>query len=259
MRLYWKYLLIHIKSQMQYKVSFFLLMLGSFLGVSFFTLLGIWFMMSRFHTVEGFTFPEVLIGYAVVLMGFAVAQMFARSFDVFPRLIANGELDRMLLRPRGLILQVIAAKVELSRLGYLVQAALVLAYAIPTCGVLWTPDKILTLILMIVCGSIVYCALFVLYAAISFFTIEGLEIMNVLTDGGREFGRYPFSVYGKEVLKFVTYVVPLALFQYYPLLYLIGRETNKLYMFLPLVSLLFVFPSYGLWRIGLRNYKSTGS
>ena len=55
--------------------------------------------------------------------------------NVFPRLIANGELDRMLLRPRGLIFQVIAAKVELSRLGYLVQAALVLAYAIPTCGV----------------------------------------------------------------------------------------------------------------------------
>ena len=83
--------------------------------------------------------------------------------------------------------------------------------------------------------------------------------MNVLTDGGREFGRYPFSIYGKEVLKFVTYVVPLALFQYYPLLYLIGRETSKFYMFMPLLSLLFVFPAYGLWRLGLRNYKSTGS
>ena len=83
--------------------------------------------------------------------------------------------------------------------------------------------------------------------------------MNVLTDGGREFGRYPFSIYGKEVLKFLTYAVPLALFQYYPLLYLIGRETNKLYMVLPLISLLFAFPAYGLWRLGLRNYKSTGS
>jgi ABC-2 type transport system permease protein len=258
MKLYWKYLLIHLKSQMQYKVSFFLLMTGSFL-VSFFALLGVWFMMSRFHTVDGFTFQEVLIGYAVVLMGFALAQIFARAFDVFPRLIANGEFDRMLLRPRGLIYQVVAAKVELSRLGYLVQAALVLAYAIPTSGIVWTGDKIGTLVLMIACGSVVYSCLFVIYAALSFFTLEGLEFMNILTDGGREFGRYPFSVYGKDVLRFLTYVVPLALFQYYPMLYLIGRETSKLYMFLPLFSLLFAFPAYGLWRVGLRNYKSTGS
>ncbi len=258
MRLYGKYLMIHLKSQMQYKASFFLLMAGQFL-VSFTTLLGMWFLMARFHTVDGFDFQEVLIGFAVVLMSFAIAEGAARAFDVFPRLIANGEFDRMLMRPRGLIFQVLASKVELSRLGYIAQALLVLCYAIPASGIAWTADRIVTLLLMIACGAVVFSCLFLIYAAISFFTVEGLEFMNVLTDGGREFGRYPFSIYGREVLNFLTYIVPLALFQYYPLLYLIGRETSKLYMFLPLVSLLFVFPAYGLWRIGLRNYKSTGS
>lgn len=258
MKLYGKFLLMHLKSQMQYKLSFFLLILAQFL-IAFFTLLGVWFMMSRFQSVEGFEFPEVLIGYAVVLTAFALAEGGARSFDMFPALISNGQFDRMLLRPRGLIFQVLASEIDFSRLGYIVNAGLVLAYAIPASGVVWTPDKILTLILMIACGALVFSSLFLIYAAISFFTIEGLEFMNVLTDGGREFGRYPFAVYGKEALKFVTYIVPLALFQYYPLLYLIGRETNKFYMFLPLLSLLFVLPAYGLWRVGLRNYKSTGS
>ena len=258
MKLYLKYLSIHVRSQMQYKLSFVLLTLGQCL-VSFTALLGLWFMMSRFHTVEGFTLPEVLIGFSVVLTAFSLAEATARAFDLFPRLIANGEFDRMLMRPRGLIFQVIAAKMELSRIGRVVQAALMLAYAIPASGIVWTPDKIFTLVLMIACGTVVFGCLFLIYAAISFFTLEGLEFMNVLTDGGREFGRYPFSIYGKEVLKFLTYVVPMALFQYYPLLYLLGRETSKLYMALPLVSLLFVFPAYGLWRLGLRNYKSTGS
>ncbi len=258
MKLYGKYLLMHLKSQMQYKVSFFLQVAAQFL-LAFFALLGVWFMMARFQTVEGFTFAEVLIGFAVVQMGFAIAEGCARAFDMFPRLISNGAFDRMLMRPRGLIFQVLASEMDFSRLGNILQATLVLAFALPASGIVWTPDKILTLILMIVCGAVVFSCLFLVYAAISFFTIEGLEFMNVLTDGGREFGRYPFAVYGGEVLKFLTYIVPLALFQYYPLLYLIGRETNKLYMFLPLVSLLFVFPAYGLWRIGLRNYKSTGS
>ncbi len=258
MKLYFRYLSMNIKSQMQYKVSLFLMMGGYFL-ISFSVLLGVVFMMSRFQTVDGFSLQEVLIGAAVMLMAFALAEGVARSFDTFPTLIGNGEFDRMLTRPRSLIFQVLASKVELSRLGYILQAALVLCYAIPRSGIVWTWDKIVTLALMVVCGAIVFSCLFLVYAAISFFTIEGLEFMNVLTDGGREFGRYPFSIYGKEVLKFLTYVVPLALFQYYPLLYLIGRETNKLYMALPLVSLLFVLPAYGLWRFGLRNYRSTGS
>ncbi len=258
MKLYIKYLAIHIKSQMQYKVSFYLMMAGYFV-VSFSMLLGVYFMMSRFNTVDGFTFQEVLIAAAVTMTGFAIGEGVARAFDMFPVVISNGEFDRMLVRPRALIFQVMAAKLELSRLGYIAQAAVVLCYAVPASGIVWTADKIITLILMIVCGGTVFCCLFLIYAALSFFTIEGLEFMNVFTDGGREFGRYPFSIYGKEVLKILTYVVPMALFQYYPLLYLIGRETGRFYMFLPLLSLLFVFPAYGLWRLGLRNYKSTGS
>ena len=83
--------------------------------------------------------------------------------------------------------------------------------------------------------------------------------MNVLTDGGREFGSYPYSIYGDGILKFLTYVVPLALFHYYPLLYLLGVKKSILYMLAPLFSLLFLVPAYAFWRYGLHRYKSTGS
>ena len=83
--------------------------------------------------------------------------------------------------------------------------------------------------------------------------------MNIFTDGGREFGQYPLSVYGEGVLKFLTYVVPLTLVQYYPLLYLVGEKENPLYGLLPLAALLFLLPCALIWRIGLRHYRSTGS
>ena len=112
---------------------------------------------------------------------------------------------------------------------------------------------------MPLCGALVFGGLFVVYAALTFFTVEGLEVMNVFTDGGREFGSYPFSVYGGRVLKFLTCVVPLALFQYYPLLYLTGRSSSVFCFFAPLLSLLFLVPCGLLWRLGVRRYKSTGS
>ena len=243
---------------MQYKTSFFFATLGQFL-VAFATFLSISFLFDRFDSVGGFTYEEVLICFAVMITAFSVSELFGRGFDRFPRLLGDGGFDRALVRPRNLIFQVLASQIEFSRLGRLVQAVAVLAYALPRSGIDWTWDKILTLILMISCGAVLFFGLFVLYAAISFFTIEGLEFMNVLTDGGREHGRLPFSVYGDGVLKFLTYVVPLALIQYYPLLYLTGRETNILYALTPVLALLFLVPCYIFFRFGLSKYKSTGS
>lgn len=258
MRLYLKFFVMHLKSQMQYKVSFLLTAVGQFL-VSFTALLGVWFMFLRFHEVDGFTFPQVLLCYSTTLLAFSLAECFGRGFDVFPQLISNGVFDRVLVRPRSAVFQVLAAQMEFNRIGRLLQAVVVFIYAIPASGVDWTRARVVTLCLMIFCGSIVFFFLFLIYAAIAFFTIEGLEFMNILTDGGREFGRYPFAVYGKPVLRFLTYVVPLALFQYYPLLYLLGLKTSSVYQLMPLISLLFGIPAITFWRFGLRRYRSTGS
>lgn len=258
MNLYIKYFSMHLKSQMQYKASFYMTVLGLFLS-SFTALLGVWFMFYRFNKVEGFSLPQVLLCFAVVLMAFSTAEFFGRGFDVFSRIIGNGEFDRILVRPRNVVFQVLSSQMEFTRVGRFLQAVLVFCYAIPASGVVWTWDRILTLFLMISCGSIVFFCLFMINAALTFFTIEGLEIMNIFTDGSREFGKYPLSIYGKEALWFYTFIIPLALFQYYPLLYLLDIEKSSLFMLAPLYGLLFIIPSYLLWRFGLSKYKSTGS
>ena len=249
---------MHLKSQMQYKTSFFLAFFGNFL-VSFTVLMGIIFMFSRFNEVEGFTFEEVLLCFAIMIMAHALAEVFGRGFDLFPQMLGNGEFDRALVRPRGIIFLVLGMKMDFTRLARVLQAILVFAYAIPNSSVIWTADKILTLVLMVACGTLLFFAMFVIYAACTFFTLEGLEALNIFIYGGREFGRYPFGVYGEGILRFLTFVIPLALVQYYPLLFLLGRESNRLFMLAPLSSLLFLIPAYSLFRFGLSRYKSTGS
>lgn len=258
MRLYRKYLSIHVKSMMQFKTSFFLTTLGQFL-VSFTAILGVYFLLDRFHAVKGYRFTDILLCSAVILMSFSLAECFARGFDQFPKAISNGEFDRMLVRPRSEIFQILASKFELTRIGRMLQGILMLAIAFWQSSVQWSFAKILTLVFMILGGTAVFSCLFLLYAAFSFFTLEGLEFMNVLTDGGKEFGQYPVSVYGKAVLAFCTAVVPYAWFQQIPLEYLTGHSTNPLRIAAPLVCFAFLIPCYAVWRIGLRHYKSTGS
>lgn len=258
MKLYFKYVGMLLKCQMQYKASFIMTAIGQFL-VSFTAFLGVYFMFNRFNSVNGFEFSEILICFSITLMAFSLTECFVRGFDVFPNLIKSGNLDRILVRPRNEIFQVLTSNIDFSRIGRLLQSILMLAIAVPISRIIWTFDKVITVILMIVGGIAVFSSLFVLYAGISFFTIEGLEFMNIFTDGSREFGKYPLSIYGDRVLKFLTYVIPIALFQYYPFLYLIGRSDNIGLIFLPLLGFVFMIPCYCLFKFGLSKYKSTGS
>ena len=106
MKLYFKYFALHLKSRMQYKTSFFLTIIGQFL-TSFNVFLGIWFMFRRFNSVEGFTFAECLLCFSIVLMAFTLAECFFRGFDAFKGTVSQGTFDRILVRPRGTIVQVL--------------------------------------------------------------------------------------------------------------------------------------------------------
>lgn len=258
LKLYLHYVSINIRCMMQYKTSFFLSALGQFL-VSFNVFLGIYFMFQRFSVVEGFTYSQVLLCYGIILLEFSLAEMFARGFDAFSGMVRHGDFDRILVRPQNEMIQVLGSKFELSRIGRMLQAVVMFGYGIYCSDVTWSISKVLTVIFMLIGGTAVFSALFIIYASLCFFTLEGLEFMNVFTDGAREYGKYPIGIYGEKILFFTTFFIPYALIQYYPLLYILGQRTSILYMFLPLGACWFLIPAIILWKIGVRRYTSSGS
>lgn len=257
-KLYVHYISITIRCMMQYKTSFFLSAIGQFL-VSFNVFLGIFFMFKRFPTVDGFTYSEVLLCFSIILMEFSLAEMFARGFDEFSGMVRTGDFDRVLVRPQNEIIQVLGSKFELTRIGRIFQAVVMFIYGIVKSNVIWNVPKVLTLIFMLIGGTVVFSGLFLIYAALCFFTLDGLEFMNVFTDGAREFGKYPIGIYGKKFLLFTTFLIPYALIQYYPLLYILGQRKSIVYILMPLIAVLFLIPAMILWKIGVKHYKSSGS
>lgn len=257
-RLYRKYIQIQLQSMMQYKTSFFLTAFGQFL-TAFGVFLGVSFLFQRFQQVAGFTYGQVLLCFSLNLLEFSLAEAFARGFDTFPVSIGNGEFDRILVRPRNEVFQVLAGKIDLTRIGRMIQAMGMLVYGLGKSQVDWNFAKMLTVVFMLVGGTAVYAGIFLIYASVSFFTIEGLESLNIFTYGAREAGKYPISIYGEGVLKFCTFVIPYAWMQYYPLCYLLDRNSRSWYLLLPLGAIGFLLPCYGLWRFGVHHYKSTGS
>jgi ABC-2 type transport system permease protein len=260
-RLYFHYLSVSLRSQLEYRGSLLMLAVGTFM-LSVIEFLGLWALFARFGTLRGWTLPEVMLLYGMVEVTFAVADAFFRGLDAFPGLVKRGDFDRLLLRPRSTILQLLGQEVALRRLGRASQGLVVLVWAAASLGVVWTPAKLLLLLAAIAGGMCLYCGLMIFFATLVIWTIEPLEITNALSDGS--VAQYPLDIYGRWFRRFLTFVVPLACVNYLPGLALMDKAsplgTPVLAQWLsPLGGLVFLLVSLRVWRFGLRHYMSTGS
>jgi ABC-2 type transport system permease protein len=245
---------------MQYRTSFWLLTFGQFF-IPLAVFAGLYFLFEQFGQIKGWEFFEVALCFAVIHMAFSISECFARGFDSFSGLIVKGEFDRVLVRPRSTVVQVLGSKFEFTRFGRLLQSVIVLVWALTNLSIVWDWMKIVTLLFMVVSGVLIFSGIYILAATMCFWTVQGLEVTNIFTDGGREMAQYPLNIYHKWIMKFFTYVIPFGTVNYLPLLYLLGKnEGNEvLYMITPVLGSLFILPSLLVWTIGVKHYRSTGS
>jgi ABC-2 type transport system permease protein len=258
LKIYLTYFKIHVKSLLQYKLSFILTTIGQAL-TSMFSLLAIYFLFDKFGNIQGYTFEDVLICFVISYLGFSISECFFRGFDSFTSIISNGEFDRILVRPVNTMLQVLGTKIEFAKVGRAILAIFIFISLLFYNPQLLSIDKVITILLMLFGTIVIFSSLHILKAGLTFFTIQSLELMNIFTDGGRDLTQYPLNIYKKWVLTFFTYIVPLSMVNYYPLLYIIGKSDNPLYIFAPLVSIPFILPCYLVWKLGVKKYQSVGS
>jgi ABC-2 type transport system permease protein len=262
-RLYLRLVGAQLRGQMQYKVSFLLALTGSFLAcVTEFGVVIVLF--SRIPLLAGWSLPEVALLYGLSGVCFAVAEIIAAALDSFQNHIVLGTFDRVLVRPRGALFQIISEDFALRRLGRVAQAAVVLIAAVRFLEIDWTWDKEALLALAMISGTVIYFAIFVLGATFCFWTVQAKEATHVLTYGGDGLASWPLDIYRGSVRRFFTFVVPLAFVNYEPALYLLGRDDplglpDVARVLSPLAALVMAMVARFGWHQGVRHYQSTGS
>lgn len=252
-----------LRSQAQYRASFLLMTLITFLGLLS-ELVAVLILFGRFGELAGWRVGEVAFLCGLGWIAFGLSEMVGAGFDIFPATIRQGEFDRVLLRPVGVFTQVLAADFQLRRLGRIAQGGLALGLALAWTPVAWTPAKLLYLPLVLVCGAIMYMALTVLGAVLCFWTVQSIEVINVLTYGGTEMTSYPLPIYHDLLRRFFIFVVPLAFISYFPALYLLDKPDvlglpTWLPFAMPLATAGLALAAVFAWQVGVRHYQSTGS
>lgn len=263
LRLYRRYIGTSFRAQMQYPGAFIITSAGAFIstGIDF---VAVWALFDRFGQVDGWQFGEVALFYGVVGVSFSIADTVTRGFDVFgPQFVKTGDFDRLLVRPRSTLLQLLGYELRANRIGRLAQSVIAWSIGVSLTNVTWDWRAWAILAFAVAGGVALFSGILILQATLSFWTVESLEIVNTLTYGGVEAAQYPLDIYSRWFRWFLTFVVPLGCVAYFPVAFVLGHGARTgapvwLLPVAPVVGFAFLTLSVLAWRRGVRHYTSTG-
>ncbi|MFR9673827.1 ABC transporter permease [Streptomyces sp. TR06-5] len=252
-----------VRSALTYRVSFVAMVVGG-VAMTALDFVAIAIMFAHIDELGGFSLPEVAFLYGTSGVSFGLAHLLLGSFDGLGRRVRDGTMDVLLVRPVPVLAQVAADRFALHRVARGLQAGVFLGWALLRLDVDWTMGRVLTVPVAVVSGAAIFGAVFVAGGAFQFWVRDAAEVQNSFTYGGTTMLQYPPTVFGRELVRGVTFVVPLAFVNWLPALYVLGREDpmglpHWVDFASPAVAVVCCAVASLVWRAGVRSYVSTGS
>jgi len=264
-RMYLRLLGVQLRSQMQFRASFWTDLISTgLLNASIF--LSIALIMERFGSIGGWSLGEVAFLVGMIEMSFGTMDMIFSGFDpdFFSTVVREGRFDQVMLRPVGLTWQVLGSRFLLRRFGRILEGLVIWLLALSMIDVRWTVIKILYLPVVFASQVLVMGSLFMIGSTITFWTLQSIEAVNILTYGGTDLMSYPMQIYPSWMRRFFTFVVPFIFLNFYPALYILDKPDPLHFpvfapFMAPVVALLFFLAALRFWRFGVDHYQSSGS
>jgi ABC-2 type transport system permease protein len=263
--MYTRLLMIQLRSQMQFRVSFWMELISTGLtNAAYF--LSLVLVMQRFETIVGWNLGEIAFLLGMAEMSFGTMDMIFSGFDPddFAQVIRTGRFDQIMLRPVSLTWQVLGSRFLLRRVGRIIEGLIIFLFALSLLDVHWTLGKLLYFPVVFASQVLMMGGLFIANSTITFWTLQSIEATNILTYGGTEMMSYPMHIYPAWMRRFFTYVIPFIFINYAPALYFLDKP-NPLGLpvisaFLaPVMALGFFLLALTFWRAGINHYQSSGN
>lgn len=257
-KLYWRYIRMHFFEQLQYRgwpIELFMTLI-----IVITDPLDAILMLDRYGAIGGIQPTNILLVYAIAVCAFGLAELFGRGFDVFPWHVKSGDFDRILLRPRSTIVQVMTLRFHLSRLSRVIGMGVLIGLCIRAQGVALSARGALVLLMALLGGMLLYIGVFIIASAIAFYTVESLDLTYIFTNGSYQVAKLPPQYLPDWLRRLFTYILPMLAVCYYPAQEILTPGSTGILGLLPLpISCAFLAVSLVIWRRGVRHYAGTGS
>ena len=255
--LYGLFLRQHVKTLLEYRAGFMFGMVALFFEqVAILTT--IWVIMRQVPSLNGWSLPEVLLIYGLVIFSRACSQMFTENIWVVGDYIREGAFDRLLVRPIDPLFHLLADGFNLQGLSnFLLGGALIVSTG-QALGIFSSPFNIAYLVVAVASGAVIFFALNLITGTSAFWIINSIPVSAAVFENYL-FAHYPLSIYPRAIQFLLTWIIPYGFASFYPASFLLGRDVGPVVWISPLVAAVLVVIGYRLWLVALNRYEGTGS
>ena len=262
-KLYFRSMGMLLKSQLQYPASFFMQTLAQ-LVMEGGEMLAVILIVDRFGQLGHWMPGDLFFFFGMMSVTFYLTEIFGRGVTGnFPSLVRSGQLDTLLLRPRGVLTQVLCSAADPRRITCVAVGTVSLILGSHLSQISWSFSKALLLAESIFFSFWLLLGLFMIEAILCIHSVKSVELANALTYGGRSACEYPVDIYPRPLRLLFTVIAPFALVMHVPASAILDKPVFGWPLwaaFLAPVSGLALFGiMYVLFRKALRFYRSTGS
>lgn len=253
-----------LRAELQYRTSFASFVVSQ-AAITFLDCVAILAIFHRVPQLGGWDRGQVLLLYAVSIISFGIADLLVGSVEQSAEYVRQGSFDRLLIRPAGVLSQMLGDEFALRRLGRPAQGTIVLVVTVAVGHV--EPASVLRALFLIpavVGASITFSAIFVLLATLSFWWPNSKEVGSAFTYGGVTMAQYPTHIYPSWLRRLAVFALPVGVVTYVPVMFALDAP-NPLgiptwaQLLSPLVFAPVTVAAALAWRSGLHRYESTGS
>lgn len=211
----------------------------------------------------GMTLTGMLILVGLSGASRALADLTFGHVDELAHFVRKGTLESMYVRPLSVFGQVVTSEFQLRRLGRMVASLVILIYGLWKSGQSFTVGDFGLIFLAVVCGTVIFCAMFVMAGSLQFFVINAAESVNVVTYASHYVSQLPTSIFPRPMQWVYILVLPVVFVGYLPTLEVLG-ETSLVWVpawgawFAPVAAASSMLLAAMLWRLGITRYEGAG-
>ncbi len=255
--LYLQYQVRNIRSLAQYRADFFLMVFFTLFsqGCSL-ALVGI--IYSNIPAVRGWSVWEVVLLYGFLLFSEGCINFFFQGAWKVANMIRESDVDRFLVRPVPVGLQLLTAKIDFEGFNKMVIASVLLVFGFGRCTIQWSLAKAALIFLFLLQACLIRLCMVWIASCMSFWMENGRNSLNYFVICLGEMAKYPLVIYPKALRLVFGYLIPYAFVSYYPVGYLLGKSgMAKGAACMPAVCIGLLWLSHRVLQCGLKRYESS--
>lgn len=259
MSLFWQYFLQYAKIRLEHRWDFFISVVTMTLATVF-GLAVVYLIFGRTKAIAGWSFGELLFLYGFSLLPMAVFNVISVNLYQFSdSYLIQGKFDRVLLRPVHSLFQILFEQLRLEALGDAVLGLVIVSMAMPLLPAAPGAGGYAVMAMGVVCGAVIYTAVFVALTAVSFWVEDRVGVMPPVYNF-IQFGRYPLDIYNGFIRVLLSWIIPFGFATFYPAAAALRFDDYvRVVWALPLVTGATCVVALWAWNRGIGAYGSTGS